>query len=399
MLRWGPEGKDDFWTSLAHGDVETPELRAMTLLESVCDEYRFTLYSFTAEMPAVGNVTGTVYVIQKQGGVVELDEYGTPCGRWCISIGPHSPVPGTDNVVVLKAMLEGEEGEFRRIGNRSNYHGERFSDSVGIVAPHLDGLIPKEWRKAAHELRDRTGDLPDLFELGGMIEVLEQEHREKEEFAMVRMARQVGAMNRAAEEWIAPDRLLAQWQGMRMGDGLMDLPQSNRRDRRDHGQLDDFELDPLQELDLYDDPNQDLDDLRRAREREERAFVGVPLAGVANDEAGRLREAIEREVMRELRGVDPDTYGIRLRDGTMINWDPREAQDVFMRTGIVVADEIHRMNREGYNVEMIRYAMVEFFGVHQVYAGGRIGTAGAGIQYVTGENVGFQYPAVQAMAV
>lgn len=392
MHRWGPEGKDDFWTALAHGEVETPELRAMTLLESVCDEYRFTLYSFTGEMPAMGNVTGTMFSIQKKGGVIELDEHGTPCGHWCISIGPHSPVPGTDNIVVLKAMLEGEENEFRRIGNRSSFHGARIADPVGIVAPHHEHLIPRDWRKAADELRDRTGNLPDLFELSGMIDVLEQEHREKEEQGMLRMARQVGQMNRVAEECINPDRMLAQWYGMRLGDGLMEQQFTDgRRVRYDPRAFADLDLDPLEALNLYDGPQaaQDLDDLRRIHEREERAFVGVPLAGAPRGELENLREAIALQVRRELdRGADgfDGGQGIRLRDGTMLNWDRAEAQDVFMRTGIVVADEIHRMNNEGYNAEMIRYAMLEFFGVHQITDGG-FG------QYITGPGIGVQYAA------
>jgi hypothetical protein len=382
MLRWGPEGKDDFWTALAHGDVDTPELRAMTLLESVCDEYRFSLYAVTAEMPARGNMTGTMYVIQKKGGVIELDEHGTPCGHWCISIGPHSPVPGTDNVVVLKAMLEGEEDEFRRIGNRSGFHGAQVQATVGIVDPFAAGLIPKEWQKHAHALRDRTGTLPDLFELGGLIAVLEQEQREVEENAMLRQARKVGQMNREADQWIDPSRIKAQWFGMQMDDGFLD--ELRRRGLADVPQE--------RGLDLYDgaEAREDLDYLQRVHAREDRAFLGGPVAGREDNETARLRAAIEREVLRELQGAGGDEghRGILLRDGTAMYWDQREAQDVQLRTGIVVADEIRRMNEEGYSAEMIRYGMLEIFGVHQVWEGGPIRPDGGITPYLTAANVG-----------
>lgn len=140
---WGDGARHDYWTALAAGQVDVPERRAMELLEFVCDPYRFSIYCHTGEMPARGNLTGTIFLVRRRGRVGELED-GVEIASWCISIGPHAGVPGTDNVVVLKAMLEGEEAEFRRIGNRSSYWRQRKSTS--FVNPYAVPFVPEELR-------------------------------------------------------------------------------------------------------------------------------------------------------------------------------------------------------------------------------------------------------------
>jgi len=172
---WGDRAQYSYWTALAVGQVDVPERRAMELLESVCDPYRFAIYCHTGDMPARGNLTGTIFLIRRRGRVGELED-GVEVASWCISIGPHFGVPGTDNVVVLKAMLEGEEAEFRRIGNRSPhgpwYHGpgKRPRSTENVTNPYTYQFIPKDHRHLHPTVRF---DAPDPIELEREIQSLE----------------------------------------------------------------------------------------------------------------------------------------------------------------------------------------------------------------------------------
>ncbi len=211
--RWGSEGRLDFWTALALGEVDTPELRAMTLLESVCDEYRFSLYAHTAAMPARGNVTGTMFVILKDGGVAELADDGRVVSHWCISIGPHSIVPGTDNTVILKAMIEGEEEEFRATGNKNSFGGFNRSKPVGVVTPHTQKWMPDRWHQAASFIRESGTYLPDLLEFPGTVRAEElAAWTERDRVAELQTRRRDDAL-REAETWVQPQRKEPQQQG------------------------------------------------------------------------------------------------------------------------------------------------------------------------------------------
>ncbi len=204
--RWGSEGRLDFWTALARGDVDTPELRAMSLLESVCDEYRFSLYAHTAEMPALGNVTGTMFSVRKDGGVAELSDDGRVVSHWCISIGPHFGVPGTDNVVILKAMIEGEEAQFRATGNKNVYMGSNRSRPIGVVTPHTQKWLPDRWQKEAVSLREGATYLPDPLELPATIRADElAAWTERERVIELQTRRRDDAL-REGESWVQPDR-------------------------------------------------------------------------------------------------------------------------------------------------------------------------------------------------
>ncbi len=128
--RWGKNGKLDFWTAYRQGAVEAAELRAIELLRNSCDEYRADQYLYTGLMPAIGNVTGQTYIIRRDyNGVKELVE-GVIRYSWCIHAREH--LPPTDRVLSLKNMIEGEEGEFRKIGNRRTVYGEEIVET-GLV--------------------------------------------------------------------------------------------------------------------------------------------------------------------------------------------------------------------------------------------------------------------------
>lgn len=120
--RWGNSFDLDFWTAAACGEVDGPEMRAVDLLRHTTDEERFGYYCQTGMLPVMGNVTGRIYLLQRGGQAMELED-GRPVASWCISIGPHATeIPGTDHVVVLRNMVEGEELDFLEIGNRNPIH-------------------------------------------------------------------------------------------------------------------------------------------------------------------------------------------------------------------------------------------------------------------------------------
>lgn len=112
---WG-SGALDYWTALRRGKVDEPERIAVQLLSTIVDEYRFGLYCAKGFIPALGNITGKTYCVMHIGGVFELDD-GEIIATWCIHI-PRS-APPTDNVVVLKNLIEGSEHVFRKTGNRA----------------------------------------------------------------------------------------------------------------------------------------------------------------------------------------------------------------------------------------------------------------------------------------
>lgn len=117
--RWGDSRDLDYWTALACGEVDEPEQRAVDLLRRTTDEERFGYYCQTGMLPVMGNVTGRIYLLQRGGQAIELED-GRVVASWCISIGPHATeIPGTDHVVVLRNMVEGEELDFLEIGNRN----------------------------------------------------------------------------------------------------------------------------------------------------------------------------------------------------------------------------------------------------------------------------------------
>lgn len=144
-FRWGKGAILDYWAALAAGEVDPPEQRAMTLLSSVCDPYRFSLYCVTGCLAAIGNLTRTVYLIRRKMETFELDD-GSPVATWCISIGPHANIPPTDNVVAIKALIEGEEGAFRRTGNRTDmFPGDTAAPPIpGVCDPFTQRFIDSE---------------------------------------------------------------------------------------------------------------------------------------------------------------------------------------------------------------------------------------------------------------
>lgn len=144
-VRWGRDGDLDYWGALAAGEVNPPEERAMTLLASVCDPHRFSLYCMTGCLAAIGNLTRTVYLIRHRLMILELDD-GLPVASWCISIGPHADIPPTDNIVAIKALIEGEERAFLRTGNRMEMIPEDPVESriPGIRDPLTQRFIDAE---------------------------------------------------------------------------------------------------------------------------------------------------------------------------------------------------------------------------------------------------------------
>ncbi len=134
--RWGPQGQFDFWTAHRHNLVGAPEIRAVELLTTICDEYRANQYLYTGLMPAVGNRTGRTYIVRRDlGGVKELVD-GKIKYSWCIHAWEE--MPPTDHVISLKNMIEGEEVEFRKTGNRREVLGDEKYIVTGLV--HQDAI-------------------------------------------------------------------------------------------------------------------------------------------------------------------------------------------------------------------------------------------------------------------
>ena len=140
-LLWGDEPGVDFWEACARGQVPAPEIRAMQLLRELVDPYQADLYANFGGLPARGSVTGRQYIINRRYGVDELKD-GHVIWNWCIAI-PDEKVPRTDSVLTLKKLIEGNELEFRRIGNR---FGPNMSPGrpLGFSNPYHAEIIDRE---------------------------------------------------------------------------------------------------------------------------------------------------------------------------------------------------------------------------------------------------------------
>jgi len=162
MFKWGVGKGLDYPTAVRRGEVPMPERRAVEMLRRQCDPERFRYYCHTGHLPARGNVTGTIYLVRKGGGAMELCD-GREVASWCISIGPHRPdLPPTDHAAVLKAMIEGEEPTFVRTGNRAGYMGNYIggsqprSDGGSKYDPYRTVLLMDDHPLAVRLLRDRA---------------------------------------------------------------------------------------------------------------------------------------------------------------------------------------------------------------------------------------------------
>lgn len=120
MQLWGTDKALDFWTARASGQVPMEEQRAMQLLAKNTDERRFQIYCRTGAMPALGNMTKRLYMIRRHATILELED-GQPRTSWCMNGGNRYSLPETDHVVVMKALIEGEEYVFRTTGNPSQF--------------------------------------------------------------------------------------------------------------------------------------------------------------------------------------------------------------------------------------------------------------------------------------
>lgn len=120
MQLWGTGKGLDFWSARAAGQVPVEEQRAMQLLAKTTDERRFQIYCRTGAMPALGNMTKRLYLIRRHATILELED-GQAKTSWCMNGGNRYSLPETDHVVVMKALIEGEEYVFRTTGNPSQF--------------------------------------------------------------------------------------------------------------------------------------------------------------------------------------------------------------------------------------------------------------------------------------
>lgn len=170
---WGVDGELDFWTAHSRSQVVAPEVRAVSLLQRMCDPDRFGLYCQTGQLPVLGNLTKKTYLVLRSGGVLELDG-GRPVAWWCFSIGPFAmEVPPTDHVVVIRAIIEGEELAFMRTADR--HEGRQDEREINRLAwitdPFIQPFAPvsEAARKiGTHELLDEL-DLRPLLSKGMLL--------------------------------------------------------------------------------------------------------------------------------------------------------------------------------------------------------------------------------------
>jgi hypothetical protein len=320
---WGNSGTLDYWTALARGEVAGPEERAVNLLRRVCDPYRFSLYCMTGQLPVMGNITKKTYLALKSGGLLELDD-GVPVAWWCFSVGPYAPdIPDTDNVVVCRSIVEGEELAFLNTGDRHprGYHFTKneVERAVGVADPFVVEAMPREF----DDFRpDRVLDTAQLLDLSDI-------------------------MGKNSNEYEGQGQLQGPFINPELGGQVPVLA----ADAAQHA------LEELRALRArLEQPEQvGLDEFNQAD-----AIPRVPELYLNEDGVFEMRDgqpAFAPLVWREQ--IIPGGPGIDMHDGTAMHCNAVEAQRLYVQYGIVLADEVYRMQREGYSPEVIEYLLGE----------------------------------------
>jgi hypothetical protein len=172
--------------------ISQGERRAVQLLFQLVDHERATRYLITGEIYARGNITGTLYKVQRCApNVLEYNTRGRICATWCVHADggsyftptmDDSRLPKTDEVIALRNLIEGEETRFRTTGNRTALRPhDKYSfnplDSMqktpnyklrGVVDPYavdfMSGMMPLICEAAAVELvaRKTAEDFNDM---------------------------------------------------------------------------------------------------------------------------------------------------------------------------------------------------------------------------------------------
>ncbi len=132
---WGKLRNMSFSQAQKNGLVSDQEARAVELMRSVCDRERVEIYLKCGVLPARGNLTGRTYLVRRFKRVAEFHR-NEVVAEWCIRLKPE--YPETDNVVAMKNMIEGEEGEFRKQANLFA-HKSCFDKNIPAL-PHLVDL-------------------------------------------------------------------------------------------------------------------------------------------------------------------------------------------------------------------------------------------------------------------
>ncbi len=125
-MLWG--GKEDlpFLEAQTLGLVDANERRAIELLKKVVPYSLYARYLLTGNLIALGQVSGNFYIIQKNDGVVVLDDIGTPTHYYCIHSSYGSHIPSSDDVISLWLVIQLNENQFLTTANKSEYRGCGF---------------------------------------------------------------------------------------------------------------------------------------------------------------------------------------------------------------------------------------------------------------------------------
>lgn len=139
-MLWGEFPKESlpYIEAMEQGVVSDSEQRAVTLLRSVISAYDFNRYLATGTLPALGQITGTYYLIRRGETTLAINSMEEATHSYCIHSAYDDKVPKTDDVIAVWLMITGFESRFLDVSNRSNqYHEDAFRTGPSIVPPSL----------------------------------------------------------------------------------------------------------------------------------------------------------------------------------------------------------------------------------------------------------------------
>jgi hypothetical protein len=344
---WGDSGDLDYWSALARGEVVGPEQKAVDLLRRIVDSERFHLYCMTGQLPIMGNITKRTYFALKSGGALEMED-GAPVAWWCFSVGPYAPdIPDTDQVLSVRMIVEGEELSMFTTGDRhsSGYHLEKNRTRRGfaIIDPFVCDFIPRGAQRPDRDLN--TSDLLDLNDL------FEYQLTANQGLGVLPAAGVAGPaqgrhLQGIGQYWTTNNRGDACKQPMRMASHEERLAREERANGEAIGLP----------AEAAGDPDDLSDNLRDAVRRHVQAELGQDGYDQGPDEGnqGRQIEPVRARLVERLPGMD---YGYDMHDGTLLVVDPAWTQQVFIQHGVLIHEEVRRMQEEGHPPANIEYAI------------------------------------------
>lgn len=137
-MLWGTKHNLPYSNALCAGEVEPKEIKAMEALGRVVSPDLHQRYQHTGELPVVGSVSGTIYILRRNDRTIQIDAFA--CSELAHCIHLRFEYPPTDNIISLYLLLSHDENAFLEKANSTTLSRQEADDNLFAVL-HSENLI------------------------------------------------------------------------------------------------------------------------------------------------------------------------------------------------------------------------------------------------------------------